>query len=176
MEIERKFLVKNTTYKQEAIKMTFISQGFLNTNPDRTVRVRSSTVATAYAVEDGYSEAFITIKGLTSADGTTRPEWEYPIPVEDACHMLRLCEEFVTKNRYDVPHGDVVFEVDEFVLDNLGLTVAEVELLTADQPFDKPVWLGKEVTGDPRFYNSSLSKHPFKDWSEEEREEFGLTS
>ena len=90
--------------------------------------------------------------------------------------MLRLCEEFVTKNRYDVPHGDVVFEVDEFVLDNLGLTVAEVELLTADQPFDKPDWLGKEVTGDPRFYNSSLSKHPFKDWSEEEREEFGLTS
>lgn len=154
LEIERKFLVTSEAYKTLAFKSTRIVQGFLNTDPDRTVRVRIKG-----------DKGFITVKGRSNAAGTIRTEWEKEIDVDDARSLLELCEEgVIDKIRYEISAGKHIFEVDEFFGENLGLTVAEVELAEENEVFLKPDWLGDEVTGEPKYYNSQLSKHPFVTW------------
>ncbi|MGW9684395.1 CYTH domain-containing protein [Flagellimonas sp. 2504JD1-5] len=154
LEIERKFLVRSEAYKQEASHQTRIVQGFLNTHPERTVRVRIKG-----------DKAFLTVKGMSNASGTTRFEWETEIAVPEAINLIDLCEEVILeKMRYKVPCGDHIFEVDEFLGENKGLVVAEIELEHEDEPFERPAWLGKEVTGEVQYYNSQLSKKPFKIW------------
>lgn len=153
-EIERKFLVTNTDFIKEASSKEYIVQAFLNRNPDRTVRIR---------IKD--DKAFITVKGVSNAEGTTRREWEYAIPVSDAKEMLKICEEgAIEKWRYLIPVGDHIFEVDIFEGENEGLIVAEVELGSEAESFQKPAWLGEEVTGNLSYYNSNLSQHPFTKW------------
>lgn len=155
IEIERKFLVASEIYKQEAKKSTLIIQGFLNTDPERTVRVRIKGKL-----------AFITVKGIGNASGTTRFEWEKEIPVTEAEALINICEKgVIKKTRYEIPSGNHIIEVDEFFEENKGLTIAEIELSSENETFIKPNWLGKEVTGDARYYNSQLSKNPFKNWS-----------
>ncbi|AXT51713.1 CYTH domain-containing protein [Aquimarina sp. BL5] len=155
IEIERKFLVASELYKQEAKKSTLIIQGFLNTDPERTVRVRIKGKL-----------AFITVKGIGNTSGTTRFEWEKEIPVTEAEALINICEKgVIKKTRYELPSGNHIIEVDEFFEENKGLTIAEIELSTENETFIKPNWLGKEVTGDARYYNSQLSKNPFKNWS-----------
>ena len=153
-EIERKFRVKNTTFL-ENIKESFkITQGYLNSDKNRTVRVRVKG-----------DKGFITVKGASSANGLTRFEWEKEIPLADAEALLLLCEDFVIdKTRYIIPINEVVFEVDVFEGANKGLIIAEVELTSEEQTFEKPDWLGEELTGDVRFYNAYLSNHPFSTW------------
>lgn len=154
IEIERKFLVDSDQFKQEATRSYLISQGFLNTHPDRTVRVR---------VRDG--QGWLTVKGRSDRTGVSRYEWEKEIPVGEASELLNLCEEgIVQKRRFEVPAGVHFFEVDVFMGDNEGLSVAEIELAAIDEPFDRPGWLGKEVTGELRYYNSQLSQNPYKNW------------
>lgn len=154
VEIERKFLVKNTSYKNVAISHTRIVQGFLSSLPERTVRVRIKGEL-----------GFITIKGKSNASGTTRFEWEKEISLHEAEALLTLCEPGrISKVRYEIPQGDVVFEVDEFAGENDGLVIAEVELPSEDTPFEKPEWLGVEVTGEVKYYNSQLSKKPYSSW------------
>lgn len=155
IEIERKFLVKSTEFKKLATSKHKIVQGFLNTHKKRTVRVRLRN-------EDG----FLTIKGKSNKSGTSRFEWEKKISSKDANALLRICEEgIIDKTRYQVPSGNHVFEVDEFHGDNQGLVVAEIELQNEHETFEKPNWLGEEVTGEIKYYNSQLSKNPFKDWT-----------
>ncbi len=154
IEIERKFLVKSTAYQKEATAKERMVQGFLNTHPDRTVRVR-------IVGEQG----FLTIKGRSNNSGTTRFEWEQGLSRNEAEKLLTLCEEgIIEKVRYDVPFGGHIFEVDEFSGANKGLVVAEVELKSEAEVFEKPDWLGEEVTGAVEYYNSQLSKKPFKTW------------
>ena len=152
IEIERKFLVKDDSWKAGREGKRY-SQGYLSRARGRTVRVRR--------VEE---KGWFTVKG--PGDGISRPEFEYEIPLSDARQMLEnLCiQPLIEKIRYLVPHGGMVWEVDEFLGENLGLVVAEIELAAADQPFDPPPWLGKEVSGDPRYYNSCLSREPFSSW------------
>lgn len=151
IEIERKFLVKNDTWK--TVEGTYYSQGYLNSNKSRTVRVRIAGEA-----------AFLTIKGLSQV--ATRAEFEYPIPVDHAEQLLALCEQpLIQKYRYRITYGDLVWEVDEFLGENEGLVVVEVELTAEDQSIDLPEWVGQEVTSDARYFNSSLIKHPYKDWN-----------
>lgn len=153
-EIERKFLVTSEIFKTEAHHKTRIVQGFLNTHPERTVRVRIKG-----------DQGFLTIKGKGNVSGTTRFEWEKEIPLTEAEALLKLCEEgVISKTRFEVKSGKHTFEVDEFYDENEGLTIAEVELESEDEAFTKPTWLGEEVTGDVKYYNSQLSQHPFKDW------------
>ncbi|MCE5320340.1 MAG: CYTH domain-containing protein [Bacteroidales bacterium] len=152
-EIERKFLVDGE-YKTLAVKNTRIIQGYLSSVPERTVRVRVKG-----------DKGFITIKGIGSASGASRYEWEKEISIEEANELLAICEPgVIDKTRYIVKSGPHSFEVDEFYGDNLGLTVAEVELSSENEHFEKPEWLGKEVTGDKRFYNSMLMKNPYTKW------------
>ena len=153
-EIERKFLVKGD-YKSWTTKETRITQGYLSSVPERTVRARIKG-----------NKGFLTIKGIGSKSGASRFEWEREIPVEEASSLLDICETgVIDKTRYIVPEGSgLKFEVDEFYGDNEGLTVAEIELPSEDHPFDKPGWLGEEVTGDARYYNSMLMKNPYKNW------------
>lgn len=154
IEIERKFLVKSQAFKDEAFNKTHIKQGFLSTDKERTVRVRLKG-------ENG----FLTIKGASSNDGLSRFEWEKEISKEDAEQLFKLCKQgIIDKMRYEVKSGNHIFEIDEFFGDNEGLVLAEIELNTEDEGFEKPNWLGKEVTGDIRYYNSQLSNHPFKTW------------
>ena len=150
-EIERKFLVKNDAWR--SVEGTKYRQGYLNSVKERTVRVRT--------IDD---KGFLTVKGITV--GTTRLEYEYEVPASDADEMLtELCEKpLIEKKRYKIPLGGFTFEVDEFFGENEGLIVAEVELESEDQAFDKPEWLGEEVSGDPRYFNSNLIKHPFSKW------------
>ena len=153
-EIERKFLVKGE-YKSKSFKSFAIKQGYLSVSGVNVVRVR--------VIDD---KAFITVKSSAIADSIVRREWEYEIPVKDAEEMLLLCEEgMISKTRYLVEVGKHVFEVDEFYGDNEGLLIAEVELGHEDEPYEIPEWLGKEVTGNVRYYNSFLSMHPYKTWS-----------
>lgn len=153
-EIERKFLVSSNVYKTEAISKKRIVQGFLNTHPERTVRVRMKG-------EKGY----LTVKGKSNKAGTTRFEWEREMSIDEAEALLKLCEEgVIEKVRYEVKAGIHIFEIDEFHGNNQGLTVAEIELSEENETFEKPSWLGKEVTGNITYYNSSLSKNPFKNW------------
>ena len=154
IEIERKFLISSDQFKELATTKTRIVQGFLNTHADRTVRVRIKG-----------EQAYITIKGRSNTSGTTRFEWEKEIPLKEAEALLTLCEKAVIeKTRFEIPIGNHVYEVDEFYGLNEGLVVAEIELNSEDESFQKPKWLGKEVTGDVRYYNSQLSKFPFKTW------------
>lgn len=153
-EIERKFLVTSEAFKNEAHKRTRIVQGFLNTNADRTVRVRIQG-----------NDGFITIKGKSNKSGLSRFEWEKQISLAEAEDLIHLCEPgLIEKTRYEISVGDHTFEVDDFMGENEGLIVAEVELNSETEPFSKPDWVGKEVTGDVKYYNSNLSKNPYKKW------------
>ena len=154
-EIERKFLVCGD-FKAEAYLSTRIIQGYLSSVPRRIVRVRVKG-----------DKGYITIKGQANATGVSRFEWEKEIPVDEALTLLELAEPgSIDKTRYLVKNtdGKHVWEVDEFHGDNEGLVMAEIELAAEDEPFDKPDWLGKEVTGDPRYYNSMLKTYPFTSW------------
>ncbi len=152
-EIERKFLVKGDAWRALAKGITY-RQGYLNSVKERTVRVRTA--------ED---KAFLTVKGLTV--GATRPEYEYEIPFDEGKAMLDALAEkpLIEKKRYKIRAGDLTWEIDEFLGDNAGLIVAEVELTSEDRTFDMPAWIGEEVTGDPRYYNANLIKNPFTRWS-----------
>jgi len=154
LEIERKFLVLSEEYKSEAYQKTKIVQGFLNTHKERTVRIRVKG-----------EKAFLTIKGISNLKGTTRLEWEKEIPVSEAEMLLNLCEpNLIEKTRFEIKVNNHIFEVDEFYGENEGLVIAEIELSSENETFTKPSWLGKEVTGDVRFYNSQLSKKPYRNW------------
>ncbi len=155
VEIERKFLVKDKSWMQGAQGKLYC-QGYLSREKERTVRVRR--------VED---KAFLTVKG--GSNGPSRLEYEYEIPVEEGQELLdKLCEQpLIEKIRYLVHYAGMAWEVDEFHGDNRGLVVAEIELSSPEQEFEKPSWLGEEVTGDPRYYNSSLCVYPFSSWSAE---------
>jgi len=153
-EIERKFLVTSAEYKMQAFKQTRITQGYLCSVPERTVRIRVKG-------DTGY----ITIKGLGNDSGTSRYEWEKEIPLTEARELLRLCEPgIIDKMRYEIKSGSDIIEVDEFFGANEGLTVAEVELPGESASFDKPEWIGHEVTGDIKYYNAMLMKNPFNQW------------
>ena len=154
IEIERKFLGKSDAYKEEATSIKRIVQGFLNTHPNRTVRVRLKG-----------NNGFLTIKGISNEAGTSRFEWEQEIEVSEAEALLKICEEtIIEKTRYEIPVGAHMFEVDEFQGENEGLVIAEIELENENDPFERPIWLGEEVTGQLKYYNSLLSKHPYKAW------------
>ncbi len=152
-EIEKKFLVKGD-FKQHSVKAARITQGYLSSVPERTVRVRIKG-----------DKGFITIKGIGNASGASRYEWEKEIPVAEVEQMLAICEPgVIDKTRYHITAGEHLFEVDEFYGENEGLVLAEVELSSENESFDKPDWLGAEVTGDVRYYNSMLMKNPYKRW------------
>ena len=153
-EIEKKFLVTSTDFKKEATKETRITQGYLSSVPERTVRVRIKG-----------TKGFITIKGIGNQSGASRYEWEKEIPVSEVEELLKICEPgVIDKTRYEIKSGDYTFEVDEFYGDNDGLIVAEIELKDETDSFNKPQWLGQEVTGDVKYYNSMLMKNPYKTW------------
>ena len=154
-EIERKFLVCGD-FKSQAASSSRIRQAYINQAGGRTVRVR---------IRD--EKAYLTIKGPSLDGGLSRFEWEIEIPVADAEQLLELrVSAVIDKRRYLVPFEGHTFEVDEFYGDNEGLVMAELELSEPDEAFARPSWLGWEVTGDPRYYNSHLSRHPFKEWAE----------
>ncbi len=152
-EIERKFLVKGD-YKPFVNKSIRIIQGYLSSHPERSVRIRLKG-----------EKAFLTVKGASNESGTSRFEWEIEIKKEDAEKLLNMCEPGkIDKTRHLVKAGKHVFEVDEFYGDNDGLTIAEIELSSEDEHFEKPDWLGEEVTGDEKYYNAMLSRNSFKNW------------
>ena len=154
IEIERKFLVTSSAFKDQAFKYTTITQGFLSTNKKRTVRVRLKG-----------EKGFLTIKGKSSKKGLSRFEWEKEISKDEAEQLLSLCKKgIIDKIRYEIKVNHHIFEVDEFLGDNAGLILAEVELKYEEEPFSKPDWLGEEVTGNSKYYNSQLSKQPYKNW------------
>ena len=153
LEIERKFLV-NGNFKKFASSKINIIQGYLSLAPERAVRIRIQG-----------EKAFITIKGIGNATGASRYEWEKEIPVAEAGELIKLCEPgIIEKERYEVKAGNHIFEVDEFFGENAGLVIAEVELNDENELFDKPEWLGEEVTGNEKYYNLMLMKMPFKSW------------
>ena len=153
-EIERKFLVTSIDFIAQSNNQNRIVQGYLNSNPSRTVRVRIKG-----------AKGFLTIKGKGNASGTTRFEWETEIAVAEAELLLQLCEKgIIDKIRYEILVGKHTFEVDVFSGENQGLVMAEVELSEENEFFEKPKWLGIEVTGDKRFFNSYLSENPFTTW------------
>jgi len=152
-EIERKFLVKSD-FKTQVESSTRVVQGYLSSDPERIVRVRING-----------ERGFITIKGISNYSGLSRYEWEKEIPVNEARELLAICEPgIIDKTRYLVKSGNFTFEVDEFYGENLGLVIAEIELTSEDVKFDRPAWLGEEVTGDRKYYNSKLAKNPYCTW------------
>lgn len=154
IEIERKFLVTSDAFKSDALRKNQIAQGYLNSTPERTVRVRIKG-----------NTGYLTIKGKSNETGLSRFEWEKEIPLAEAKALLLLCEKgIIEKIRYEVQVGKHLFEVDEFFGENEGLLLAEVELQSESEFFEKPNWLGNEVTQDQRYYNSYISKHPFTSW------------
>lgn len=154
IEIERKFLVSSLAFKEETFAQNDIAQGYLNSNPERTVRIRIKG-----------KKGFITIKGIGNESGASRMEWEKEIPLEQAKALLKLCEKgVIEKTRYEVKSGNHIIEIDEFHGDNEGLIMAEIELNDENESIKKPEWLGQEVTGDKRYYNSYLSLNPYKTW------------
>lgn len=154
IEIERKFLVKSNDFKEQAFAQNQIAQGYLSSLPERTVRVRIKG-----------KKGFLTIKGIGHHGGMSRFEWENEIPLDEAQELLKLCEKGkIEKTRYEIHSGKNVFEVDEFYGENEGLIMAEIELESETDSFEKPDWLGEEVTNDERYYNAYLSKNPFKTW------------
>lgn len=156
LEIERKFLVEGD-FKSAAYSHSRIRQGYICSGGGRTVRVR---------IRD--DKGYLTIKGPSDADGISRYEFETEVSLRDALDLMKLCEPgIVDKTRYLVKSGRHVFEVDEFYGDNEGLIMAEVELADENEPFEKPPFIGKEVTGDRRYYNSHLRHYPYKLWKTE---------
>ena len=154
IEIERKFLVNSNDYRAEASSVITITQGYLNSNPERSVRIRLTD-----------QTAFITVKGKSNESGLSRFEWEKELSKTEAEALLKHCEKtIISKTRYEVPVGAHLFEVDEFLGANKGLVVAEIELRSEDETFSKPDWLGEEVTGTTKYYNSNLSNTPFCGW------------
>ena len=154
LEIERKFLVTDESYKAMAFRSDRIAQGYLCREGGNSARVRVRG-----------DKGYITIKGPSMDGGLSRFEWEKEIPESEAWELLKLCHGgIIDKTRHLVKCGNHTFEVDEFHGDNDGLVVAEVELESADETFERPPFLGKEVTGDKRYYNSSLTRFPFKCW------------
>jgi len=153
IETERKFLVQDDGYKAQAVESHRIRQGYIAHDLGRSVRVR---------IRDG--QGILTVKGPFIGLGS-RPEWEKEISLQEAEDLFRLCKPgSVDKTRWIVPAGERFFEVDEFHGENEGLVMAEIELGSEDEAFQKPSWLGREVTGDKRFYNSYLARNPFKNW------------
>lgn len=158
-EIERKFLVKGP-FKELASSSSRIMQGYISSMKGRTVRVRIRD-------EKGY----LTIKGPSDQGGLVRYEFEKEISLQDARDLMKICEPgIIDKTRYLVPYEGHIFEVDEFYGENEGLILAEVELKAPDEPFERPAFLGREVTGDRRFYNSCMRVHPYGQWKEDIRE------
>ena len=154
-EIERKFLLKTDAWRKEADKGTVIKQGYLNTQAERTVRVRIRG-----------KQGFLTVKGKTNQ--ATRLEFEYEIPLHDASQLLALCEQpLIEKTRFLVYDKDKTWEIDVFEGVNQGLIVAEIELQSESETFSIPTWLGAEVTQDARYYNSNLIKNPYCNWGKE---------
>jgi adenylate cyclase len=154
IETERKFLVLNDSYKQQAYTQRRITQGYLSSVPERTVRVRTKG-----------DQGFLTIKGKSNESGTSRMEWEKEIAIADAVQLLALCEKgAIDKIRHEVKVGSHTYEVDEFFGDNAGLVVAEIELADEHEEFIKPEWLGEEVTGLEQYYNAYLSRNPYNTW------------
>ena len=154
IEIERKYLISSLDFKKESFAQNHIAQGYLNSNPERTVRIRIKG-----------KKGYLTIKGIGSESGASRLEWEQEIPVEDAVQLLEICENgVIEKTRYEVKSGKHIIEIDEFHGENKGLYIAEIELENENESIEKPMWLGKEVTGEKRYYNSYISLNPFKNW------------
>jgi CYTH domain-containing protein len=153
-EIERKFLVDSEAYRTQAFAHSRIMQGYISSQHGRTVRVR---------IRD--DKGYLTIKGPSDAAGMSRYEWEKEIPLDEARRLMMLCEPgLIDKTRYLVKSGHHTFEVDEFYGENQGLVMAEVELAAEDEPYVKPAFIGQEVTGDVRYYNSYLKAHPYSTW------------
>jgi adenylate cyclase len=154
IEIERKFLVLSDDFKTQAFAKNKIAQGYISTNPERTVRVRIKG-----------NHGFLTIKGAGNASGLSRFEWEKEIDLQEAEQLLKLCEKgVIEKVRHEVNVGKHVYEVDVFEGENDGLIIAEIELQSENEAFEKPNWLGEEVTGDERYYNAFLSQNPYLTW------------
>jgi len=153
-EIEHKFLVK-ADFKAFSQKKIYIKQGYLSIVPERTVRIRITD-----------KNAYITIKGKASKSGLTRYEWEKEIPVDEVNDLFKLCEySIIEKTRFIIPaNNNLFFEVDEFYGDNEGLVIAEIELPSENTVFEKPIWLGENITGIAKYYNSMLVKNPYKNW------------
>lgn len=153
-EIERKFLVTSLDFKKESFAQHHIAQGYLNSHPERSVRIR---------IKD--NKGFITVKGIGNESGVSRLEWEKEITIDEANKLLSICEKgVIEKTRYDVKFGNHIVEVDEFHNENEGLIIAEIELKHEDEAYKKPQWLGIEVTGIEKYYNSFLVKKPYKNW------------
>ena len=154
IEIERKFLVTSKDFLKQYKVENRIVQGYLSSVPERTVRVRIKG-----------KKGYLTIKGKSNENGLSRMEWEKEIEVNEAESLLQICESgVIDKIRYDIELGNHTFEVDIFEGENKGLIIAEVELQSENESFEIPDWLGKEVTGDERYYNAYLSKKPFMNW------------
>jgi adenylate cyclase len=154
LEIERKFLVTSDEFLTQYFSKYEIAQGYLSSVPERTVRVR---------IKD--DKAFLTIKGKSSESGLSRFEWEKEIDKNEAEKLLLLCEKgVIKKTRYNIKNENHIIEVDVFYDENEGLIIAEIELKSETETFEKPSWLGEEVTNDERYYNAYLSKKPFKNW------------
>ncbi|MBQ9674426.1 MAG: CYTH domain-containing protein [Bacteroidaceae bacterium] len=154
LEIERKFLVLDDSYKNLATSSIHIKQGYIYSGKGKTIRVRIRD-------ERGY----LTIKGPSDKAGLCRYEWEKEVDLHDAEELMRLCEPgIIDKTRYIIPSGKHTFEVDEFFGENQGLVMAEVELISEEEPFEKPPFIGEEVTGDRRYYNSHLRENPYSRW------------
>ena len=154
IEIERKYLVTSLDFKNDYFAKNEIAQGYLSSNPERTVRIRIKG-----------TKGYLTIKGIGNESGISRFEWEKEIELDEAKQLLKLCEKgVIEKTRYEVKSGNHVIEVDEFHGDNNGLIIAEIELENENESIEKPHWLGNEVTNDERYYNSYISLNPFKNW------------
>lgn len=157
IEIERKFLVVSDAFMTEAFGQNRIVQGYLSSVPERTVRVRIKG-----------EKGFLTVKGKGNESGMSRLEWENEIPLNEAELLLSICEKgVIDKIRYEVKKGNHVFEVDVFSGENDGLIIAEIELISESETFEKPDWLGEEVTNNEKYYNAYLSKNPYKNWKNE---------
>ncbi|HBI00967.1 MAG TPA: CYTH domain-containing protein [Flavobacterium sp.] len=155
IEIERKFLVISTAFIDEAFRENRIVQGYLSSIPERTVRIRIKG-----------EKGFLTVKGKGNECGMSRLEWEMEIPLNEAELLLSICEKgVIDKIRYEIKKGNHVFEVDVFSGQNAGLIIAEIELNSEQESFEKPDWLGEEVTNDEKYYNAYLSKNPYKNWT-----------
>ena len=157
IEIERKFLVVSDAFMIEAFGQNRIVQGYLSSVPERTVRVRIKG-----------EKGFLTVKGKGNESGMSRLEWENEIPLNEAELLLSICEKgVIDKIRYEVKKGNHVFEVDVFSGENDGLIIAEIELISESETFEKPDWLGEEVTNNEKYYNAYLNKNPYKNWTNE---------
>lgn len=157
IETERKYTVENTRYKEMAFKSTYIKQGYIAETEKSTVRIRIRN-----------KKGYLTIKGRGNDSGMSRPEWEKEIPLKEAEELFTFCRRgIIEKKRYEINFEGHIFEVDEFYGENKGLTIAEVELSNENEEVKLPGWIKKEVTGDKRYYNLSLSKNPYIYWKKE---------